>query len=255
MAQEQSIAGELLGRLAHFGRVYLLDTVSSTNDYAFTLVERKEPAVVVARRQTKGRGRFRRRWFADEESLIFSLLFFPKPGFPTLASITQVAGLALCRAIETVAGAGASPSAQLRWPNDVVINGKKVAGILCEQRREALVVGIGVNVNQQTMPENLSEAGSLFMVYGYRLDKMRILEQFLNEFFKMVEMMERGNVGTIWDEIKKRSAVMHHRVEVRTLLRRQVGTVIDIDEAGRIVLRTDSGRLSVLGAGQVRRLR
>jgi BirA family biotin operon repressor/biotin-[acetyl-CoA-carboxylase] ligase len=254
LATEEPVSGELLNRLARFGRVYLLDTVSSTNDYAFTLAGQNEPAVVIARHQTRGRGRFRRRWFADEESLIFSVLFFPKPDFTVRAGITLVAGLALCRAIEADAGT-AEPPVLLRWPNDVVINGRKVAGILCEQRRDAVVVGIGVNVNQPHLPENLAEAGSLLMLYGRRFDRLSLLDRFLPEFFQAVEMMEKGNAGPVWEDVKRRSAVINHRVEVRTLLRRQTGTVIDIDEAGRIVLRTDSGRLVVLSAGQVRQLR
>jgi BirA family biotin operon repressor/biotin-[acetyl-CoA-carboxylase] ligase len=254
LATEEAVSGELLNRLARFGRVYLLDTVSSTNDYAFTLADRREPAVVVARHQTRGRGRFRRRWFADEHSLIFSVLFFPKPGFSGAAGLTQVAGLALCRAIEAVAGTQ-EPLVVLRWPNDVLINNRKVAGILCEQRRDAMVVGIGVNVNQPSLPENLTEAGSLLIVYGRSFDRLGLLDRFLPEFFQAVELMEKGAATPLWEEIRRRSAVINHRVEVRTLLRRQIGTVIDIDEAGRIVLRTDSGRLAVLSAGQVRQLR
>ncbi|MEN9979252.1 MAG: biotin--[acetyl-CoA-carboxylase] ligase [candidate division WOR-3 bacterium] len=254
MAAEQTIAGELLARLTRFGRVYLLDTVGSTNDYAFSLAARKEPAVVVARRQTKGRGRFRRRWFADEDSLIFSLLLFTESGFPQPAAVTQIAGLALCRAIE-LGIQTAKPPAMLRWPNDVVISNKKVAGILCEQRGQAVVVGVGVNVNQRQLPENLPEAGSLFSVYGQACDKMRLLDLFLEEFSQLLTQMKKGNSQPVWEEIRQRSAVINHRVEVKTLLRRHLGTVIDIDDEGRIVLRSDSGRLVVLSSGQVRQLR
>lgn len=254
MAEEQAIPGELLARFTRFGRVYLLDTVGSTNDYAFSLAAQGEPAVIVARRQTKGRGRFRRHWFADDNSLIFSLLLFTEPGFPQPAAVTQVAGLALCRAIETGVQT-VKPPALLRWPNDVVIDNKKVAGILCEQRGTALVVGVGVNVNQRQLPENLPEAGSLFTVYGQVCDKMRLLDLFLENFFQLLTQMKKGNSQSVWDEIRQRSAIINHRVEVKTLLRRHLGTVIDIDDEGRIVLRSDSGRLVVLNSGQVRQLR
>ncbi|MEO0005507.1 MAG: biotin--[acetyl-CoA-carboxylase] ligase [candidate division WOR-3 bacterium] len=254
MAKEDSIQGELLNRLAHYGRVYLLEKVKSTNDYAFTLAEQKEPAIVVAHRQTKGRGRFRRRWFADENSLIFSVLFFPKPGFTGAGLITHIAGLALCRAIEQAAGVK-EPMPLLRWPNDVIIRDKKVAGVLSEQRRDAVVVGIGVNVNQTGMPENLPDAGSLYLAYGKGFDRFVLLDLFLPEFFQMVNEVYKGNVKEIWEEIKKRSSILHQRVEIRTLLRKYIGTVIDIDDEGKVVLRTDAGRLVVFNAGQVRRLR
>ncbi|MGQ9707625.1 MAG: biotin--[acetyl-CoA-carboxylase] ligase [bacterium] len=254
MTEQEMVASELLNRLARYGRVYLLDSVPSTNDYALSLARRKEPAIIVARRQTKGRGRFRRRWFADENSLIFSLLFFPGTNFPSPAILTQIAGLALCRAIETITGTG-QPAPLLRWPNDVLINERKVAGILCEQRKDAIIIGVGVNLNQAALPENLSEASSLFLAYGNQFDRFSILDIFLPEFFNSVELVAKGNAVPVWDEIKRRSAILHHRVEIRTLLHRVIGTVIDIDDAGRIILRTDSGRLMVFNAGQVRQLR
>ncbi|MCL6465607.1 MAG: biotin--[acetyl-CoA-carboxylase] ligase [candidate division WOR-3 bacterium] len=261
MATPEQIPGELLNRIARFGRLYLLDTVTSTNDFAFSLADKKEPAIVVAQKQTKGRGRFRRHWFADENSLTFSLLLFPAinssaPDFST-AAITQIAGLALCQAVETLFitnPAQSLPKPMLRWPNDVLLEGKKVAGILCEQRNQALVIGVGVNVNQPTIPENLPDATSLFLVYHQLTDRMTLLENFLTNLFSLLKKVTQDR-KVIWDEVRSRSAILHHRVEIKTLLRRYVGTVIDIDDAGRIILRTDSGKLTLFSAGQVRQLR
>jgi len=255
LTPSEQISGALLNRLTQFGRLYLLDTVTSTNDYAFSLADRNEPAVVVARNQTRGRGRFRRRWFATEESLTFSLLLLPEAESPWLAGLTQYAGLALCKAIEVVAGI----KPQMRWPNDILFQGKKLAGILCESRsvrhRRAVVIGIGVNVNQQQFPEELAEAGSLRQAAGQKFDRLQLLEAFLTELFAIIEKLKRGDVGQLLASVKDRSAVLHRRVEIRGFLRRHVGTVIDIDAEGRIVLRTDSGRLIVLNAGQVTQLR
>ncbi|NPV13719.1 biotin--[acetyl-CoA-carboxylase] ligase [candidate division WOR-3 bacterium] len=261
MASPEQIPGELLNRIARFGRLYLLETVTSTNDYAFSLAGKKEPAIIVAQKQTKGRGRFRRRWFADENSLTFSLLLFPQINQSTLsfspAAITQIAGLALCQTIETLplnADTHSLPKPTLRWPNDVLLDAKKVAGILCEQRNQALVLGVGVNVNQTSIPENLPEATSLFLIYHQPIDRMVLLEKFLTNLFTLLEKLQHDR-KTIWDEVRSRSAIIHHRVEIKTLLRRYVGTVIDIDDEGRVILRTDSGKLALFSAGQVRQLR
>ncbi len=263
MSAFKPIPRELLNRIARFGRLYLLDVVPSTNDYAFSLANRQEPAIVVARKQTKGRGRFHRRWFGDEDSLLFSLLLFLGKELPSPASITQFAGLALCRVIDrlTKLSPGKSereektPIPLLRWPNDLLINGKKVAGILCEQRRDAVVIGIGINVNQSLFPENLPEASSLFLIYNQKFDHLVLLEAFLTDFFSCTEQFKKGETLPLWQEIKDRSAILHHRVEIRTLLRRHIGTVIDIDDEGRLVLRTDSGKLAVFNVGQVKQLR
>ncbi len=257
MENPEQIPGELLNRIANFGRVYLLDTVSSTNDYAFNLAkEKQEPAVIIARRQTKGRGRFRRHWFADKDSLTFSVLFFSEPRSFSPARITQIAGLALCRAIKINLGQDNTgvPHPLIRWPNDILITGKKVAGILCEQRRNAMVVGVGVNINQTSLPENLPEAGSLRIAYNRPFDRFVLINAFLTEFFSCLERLQKGD-PTLWAEIRDRSAILHHRVEIRTLLQRHVGTVIDIDDEGRIVLRTDAGKLTLFNVGQVKQLR
>lgn len=275
MNTHQTIPSELLNRIARFGKLYLLDTVSSTSDYAFSLAtsapERgQEPAIVVARKQTKGRGRFRRHWFSDDDSLIFSILLFLEKNFSSPNSITQFAGLALCRGIERLAG-GINPSRVetpdlgsalcekspplLRWPNDLLIDGKKIAGILCEQRRSAVVVGVGINLNQSLIPKNLPEAASLFLVYHQKFDRLVLLEAFLTDFFNSLELLKKGATTALWAEVKNRSAIIHHRVEIRTLFRRYIGTVIDIDDLGRVVLRTDSGKLATFNAGQVKQLR
>lgn len=252
MGQDESIPGELLSRLTRFGRVVLLDTVASTNDHALSLASGHEPAVVVARRQTRGRGRFRRPWYSDDESLTFSLLLSKDaPGLPRAGLIVHVAGLALCNAIERATGL----KPLIRWPNDVMHRDVKLAGILCEGRRSAIAIGVGLNVNQTTFPEDVHDAGSLRTATGREWDRFELLEGFLKEMLGLLAEAGKGETAGLLSALKERSAVLGRRVEVATLLRRHVGTVIDLDSEGRIVLRTDAGRLLVLGAGQVRRLR
>jgi BirA family transcriptional regulator, biotin operon repressor / biotin---[acetyl-CoA-carboxylase] ligase len=246
------VSGEQLARLARYGSVHLLDEVGSTNDYALGLSGKKTTAVVVARIQTRGRGRFRRQWFSDEGSLTASLLVFSNvPDFPHPSLLTHLAGLALSRAVEQTAGL----PTQIRWPNDVTIGDKKLAGILCEGRGNAVAVGIGLNLNQESLPENLPDAVSLRVATGRQWDKFYLLENFLREMFASIEQTGKGESVQVLADIKQRSAIMHRRVEVQTLLRKHIGTVIDLDAEGRVVLRTDSGRLVVLSAGDARKVR
>ncbi len=246
------VSGERLAGLARYGSVHLLDEVGSTNDYALGLAGKRATAVVVARRQTKGRGRFRRPWFSDDDSLTASLLLFTDAaGVPHPSFLTHLAGLALALAVEQTAGL----ATQIRWPNDVTIGDKKLSGILCEGRRNAVAVGIGMNLNQESLPEDLPDAASLRMATGKQWDKFYLLENFLREMFAGIERTGKGDNAQVLADIKQRSALMHRRVEVQTLLRKHVGTVIDLDTEGRIVLRTDSGRLVVIGAGDARRVR
>jgi BirA family biotin operon repressor/biotin-[acetyl-CoA-carboxylase] ligase len=250
--QATTSAGETLARLARFGRVHFLDTVTSTNDYAFGLASRREPAVVVAQVQTKGRGRFQREWFGDDSSLLATyLLFADGTDSPPPAALTHLAGLALCTSIDETTGL----KTQLRWPNDVMFGERKLAGILCEARGKVVAVGLGLNVNQAAFPPELLDAGSLRMATGREWDKLRLLEEFLVRLFELMNTATKQGLSTVLAALKERSAVLHRRVEVQTLLRKQVGTVVDLDGEGRLVLRTDSGKVAVVSAGQVRRLR
>lgn len=243
------LPGPILARLARFGRVHLLDTVTSTNDYALALADRHEPAVVIARRQTRGRGRLRRPWYSDDNSLTFSLLIFPTDP-AQIATLTSIIGLALARALSAATGI----EARIRWPNDITVKDRKLCGILCERRRDAIAVGVGLNVNQTEFPPELPEAVSLLQLTGRPHDGLALLEPVLDEFSTLLAAVTTDGTGELVKELKERSAVLHRRVEVTTLLRRHVGTVVDLDCEGRIVLRTDSGRIVVLAAGQVRRL-
>jgi BirA family biotin operon repressor/biotin-[acetyl-CoA-carboxylase] ligase len=246
------VAGERLAGLARYGNVHLLDQVSSTNDHALRLASRRETAIVVARRQTRGRGRFRRTWYSDDDSLTASLLLFSDvPGFPRPSFLTHLAGLALARAVEEVAGL----TVYIRWPNDIIYKERKLAGILCEGKWHAVAVGVGLNVNQEAFPQELPDAVSLRMATGQRWDRFLLLESFIREMSGCIERAGKGDTAYVLTDIRSRSAIIHRRVEVQTLLRRHVGTVIDFDAEGRLVLRTDSGRLVVLGAGDVRRIR
>ena len=246
------VSGDRLAGLARYGSVHLLDEVESTNDYALGLAGKRATAIVIARSQTRGRGRFRRQWFSDDDSLTASLLLFTNaPNFPHPSLLTHLAGLALARAVEQTAGL----PIQIRWPNDVTIGDKKLAGILCEGRRNAVAVGIGLNLNQESLPENLPDAVSLRVATGKPWDKFYLLDNFLREMFESIDRAGKGESAQVLADIKQRSVLMLRRVEVQTLLRKHVGTVIDLDAEGRIVLRTDSGRLVVLGAGDARKVR
>jgi len=246
------VSGERLAGLARYGSVHLVDEVGSANDYALSLAGKGTTAIVLANRQTRGRGRFHRHWFSDDDSLVASLLMWTRaPDFPRPSLLVHLAGLALSRAVEQTSGV----ATQIRWPNDITVGDRKLAGILCEGRSSAVAVGIGLNLNQQSLPEDLPDAVSLRMVTGREWDRFYLLENFLREMQAGIEQAGRDDSARVLADIKQRSSIMHRRVEVRTLLRRYVGTVVDLDPEGRIVLRADSGRLAVLGAGDVRRLR
>ncbi|MDK2794712.1 MAG: BirA family transcriptional regulator, partial [Caldanaerobacter sp.] len=143
------------------GRNYIhKESLSSTNDMAKELAYKvPDGTVIVAEEQTKGRGRMGRSWFSEKSSCILtSVILKPQIRPENTVALTQVAALAVVKAIEEVC----SVKTKIKWPNDIILNSKKVCGILTEMSSEIdvvnyIVIGIGINVNCTEFPDDLKE--------------------------------------------------------------------------------------------------
>lgn len=176
-------------------------TVTSTNDIAWQYAgeERNHGLVVVAEEQTQGRGRRGDTWRAPPgSSLLLSLLLKPGEHCRKPSKLTLWAGLVVCHVLETHLGL----MPQLKWPNDVLINGKKVCGILVEQRREWVVVGVGLNVAmpaQWLQTAQLTQAGSLNEMTSTSIDREQLLRLLLNEWDMHLLELETKQDDTMLD--------------------------------------------------------
>ena len=210
----------------------------------------EEGAVVVAETQTASRGRLGRRWISDEGNLYFSVLFRPEPEF--LPLLSPLAGVAVARAIRQVAGLYPT----IKWPNDIIIDGRKVAGILAESalsgsRIQHAVVGIGVNValDVSADPEIAATATSLNHASGSEIDRAELLRRILQHMDARYLDLRRGRSPIPewrrWlDTLGQRVTVTHHGATDN-------GLAEDIDEHGNLLLRDDTGELLTLTAGDI----
>lgn len=210
----------------------------------------EEGAVVVAETQTASRGRMGRRWISDEGNLYFSVLFRPEPD--ALPLLSPLAGVAVARSIRQVAGLYPS----IKWPNDVMIDGRKVAGILAESALSGsvvnhAVVGIGVNVALEVSadPEIAATATSLNYASGSEIDRPELLRRILQHMDALYLDLKRGRSPFAewrrWlDTLGLRVTVTHHGAT-------NTGLAEDIDEHGNLLLRTDAGELLTLTAGDI----
>jgi BirA family biotin operon repressor/biotin-[acetyl-CoA-carboxylase] ligase len=229
-----------------FGRPYLYArTCPSTQDLlrGTTL---PEGAVAVAEHQTAGRGRSGRRW-EDEEgaSLLLSVLLRP-PAERVLPELSLVAGLAAAEAVESATGM----PARVKWPNDVVLAGRKVAGILLEHGGDSVVCGIGVNVRRTPAP--LQEPvpfppGSLHEATGAAHDRGRLLAGLLERLETRYAGWGAEGLGAISAELAGRNALRGLRA--RNL--GAAGTVGEIAPDGRLELLLDEGGLRLVESGEL----
>jgi BirA family transcriptional regulator, biotin operon repressor / biotin---[acetyl-CoA-carboxylase] ligase len=215
----------LAGRLGRPFRWH--DSVESTQD--LLLPDDPEGAVVAADEQTAGRGRGGRGWVAPRGRAILCSVLLRPPEGRRPPELSLVAGVAVADAVEEALGL----AAQIKWPNDVLVNRKKVAGILAEARDGAVVVGIGVNVNQrrdELPPETTAPPASLYTTDGVERDRAPILAILLARLEVHYDAWRERGLDGIYIDLGARDFLRGRRVAVNGV----AGTAVQIDRAGRL---------------------
>ena len=236
--------GRAIGReIEHHARI------TSTQDRARELVDAGcGPMVVVADEQTAGRGRQGRTWSAPPgTSLLASWVFRPLPSDPALFAL--LAGVAVARALDALG----VPGARLKWPNDVQLGGKKLAGTLGDAVTAsdggALVLGIGVNAGQSAADlGELAAMATSCRIEGHEVDRLALLARITAQLDLLAASPDERR--TALDEWRSRSSVLGREVEVRGAAGSVRGLAREVAEDGALVLETASGDRRIL-AGEV----
>jgi BirA family biotin operon repressor/biotin-[acetyl-CoA-carboxylase] ligase len=235
------------------GRPLMYEPVTgSTNDNALLAARSGAPhgSLFVADEQTQGRGRRGNLWLAAAgESLLFSLLLRPKLELSQVSALTLAIGLSLRDAI----GPLLTEAAQLKWPNDLYVGNKKLAGVLVESqlqgdRLQAVVVGVGLNVSTREFPEEIAaRATSLAALGASSLEREPLLQAVLNAIALRLDAYQRTGIAGILDELNAADALRGKCVRVDALS----GVGRGLDEQGRLLLEDDAGVVHAIIAGTV----
>jgi BirA family biotin operon repressor/biotin-[acetyl-CoA-carboxylase] ligase len=222
------------------------DSIDSTNEEAKRLARQGErgPLWLVAREQTRGRGRRGRTWISDGGNLFATLLLDAPPNAPELCF---VAGLAVADAV-----AGFAPSARvgLKWPNDVLLEGRKLAGILLEREGRALAIGIGINLAQH--PENMEfPASSLSDATGAAPTADATLHRLGTATRTWYEVWRAQGFAPIRDAWLARAAGLGDTIRARLSKTEVTGVFEDLDQDGALLLRGADGRIVRITAADV----
>src|SRR5260221_2542124 len=248
-----------LGRTAVVGRdIRVFEETTSTNDIVEKLAgdHVKEGVVVFAESQTKGRGRLGRKWMSPaRKGLWFSVLLRPAMRPAAVTQLTIAAATALNRAIS--AQTGLAP--EIKWPNDILVRGKKVAGILTELSAELdkvkyviLGVGISVNLNPGEFPPELRKhATSLKIETGQRQNRAALAVKILQELDHDYDLVCSGRFETVADEWEEHCLTLGRRVVIHVGDRKIQGCAASLDTDGALLLRTQHGRLERIIGGDV----
>jgi BirA family biotin operon repressor/biotin-[acetyl-CoA-carboxylase] ligase len=229
-----------------FGRPYLWqETCPSTQDVLRADPDLPEGAVAVAEHQTAGRGRGGRRWEdVAGASLLLSVLLRPPAAAP-VEQLALVAGLAVAEAVDEQPAAAA-----IKWPNDVLLRGRKVAGILLEASEGVVVCGIGINVAQtagQLPADTRLPAGSLAEARGRAPDRAHLLVDLLDRLERRYDTWLDRGLAALLPELERRDALRGHVVTVGYV----VGTAMGIAPDGRLRVVGADGAERQVASGEV----
>jgi BirA family transcriptional regulator, biotin operon repressor / biotin---[acetyl-CoA-carboxylase] ligase len=239
-----------------FGKkIFTYDSIDSTNACAKTLASTgaEEGTVVIAEYQTAGRGRLGRTWQAESGSnLLFSTIIRPTLEINKIGLLPFFAAAGVALALETVTGA----CCECKWPNDVLLNGKKCCGILMESSfqhnvLDYAIIGIGVNVNQKLFSEDLKDrATSLSQECGREFDRRKIFQQIMKSLELLYSEIKIGNFEITLNEWKTRTTMFGKQVTLTQAGEHLHGRAITLSADGGLVLATPDGQ-RVCYAGDV----
>jgi BirA family transcriptional regulator, biotin operon repressor / biotin---[acetyl-CoA-carboxylase] ligase len=224
----------------------VFDELESTNATAKDLAKKgaQEGTVVIARTQKQGRGRFDRRWESPEGGMYLSLVLRPKVSLEKTSLLSFVGALAVAKTINTY-----GVHATIKWPNDVRINGRKIAGILLESEAKgstisSVIMGIGVNlaIDLQRLPAELQMTSTSLQ---NELHEAVDYDTFLQTFFKMFQhsyvIFQEQRFSDVIAEWKTYADTLGKQVRIQTMTETLQGTAVDVDESGFLLLRTTAG--------------
>jgi BirA family biotin operon repressor/biotin-[acetyl-CoA-carboxylase] ligase len=226
------------------------ETAPSTNDELRQLAEggAAEGLVLLALQQTAGRGRRGATWFSPPgESLAFSILLRPEEPKALWPRLALAAGLAVAEAAESF-----GPSTGIKWPNDVWIGRRKLAGILVEAGKDFAIVGIGFNVNSTGFPPEVSEiATSLRIETAHEHPRHEVLAAVIHSFCRRYRGIGR-DFDHLLDAVRQRCVLNGHHVSLTTSSGPRQGVVEGIAPGGELLLRTVSGLERLMQADEIR---
>ena len=216
-------------------------------------VEKMHGMVIIAEEQTGGIGRMGRAWVSPSGGIWITIVLKPHVPIDHIFMITMAGSIAVARAIRKQFDLGAL----IKWPNDIFIGNKKVAGLLLELSAESdavhhclLSIGIDVNVPLATFsPALQNQITSISAEVGHEVDRASFLARILKEFESRYLLIEGREYDSIVQEWKSISCTLENRVQIRTLKNSFEGEAVDIDEFGALIIRKDNGKLERVIAG------
>jgi len=242
----------------HIGKTIIhFDQIDSTNLYAKNMGDTLEHGTVITCEEQKtGRGRLGKKWESLSGSTCMSIFIKPEIKLNQVSKITQVCAAAVSMALDEL-----SINTQIKWPNDIIMNNKKICGILTEMKTEMktemneltfIVIGIGLNVNNEDFPDEIrSTATSVFLETGSCFKKNIIAAKILNNFEILYDEFIKDNYKASLDICRKKSYVLGKQINLIENNIVKKAKAIDLGNEGELIVQYDDGRIDNIISGEI----
>ena len=235
----QNLNTEFLGK-----RVYYFDTIDTTQNFAIKIASNGDEngTIIISKKQTGGRGRMKRKWKSPVGGIWMSIIIHPKFDISYITLVPIATSLALCIAIEKIL----KIKPELKWPNDVTLKGKKVAGILVDtsivsNEIENMVLGVGINfkIKPNEIANTMKKTPNFYGVTTLTKKNEKalpLIQQFLYELENILQLISSGHIKKITSEWTKRSSTIGRNVSIVTNDGKLNGKAIKIDSDGALII-------------------
>jgi BirA family biotin operon repressor/biotin-[acetyl-CoA-carboxylase] ligase len=233
--------------------IYVYKTIDSTNNQAKKMVAEgtaKHGTIITADEQTAGRGRFDRKFFSPAKTGVYmTVVFKPNKNAADTQLITIAAAVSVVRAVKKLTGI----DTDIKWVNDVFLNGKKICGILTEatidfesQTAESIIVGIGVNIKTEDFPKEMKKTAT--SLYCDNLNRNVLIAKIVNNLTVLYSDLKNKN---LMQEYKRHSVILNKNISYVINGLKKEGFVTDINEKGNLIVKTSNGKVETLESGEV----
>ncbi|MBS6062526.1 biotin--[acetyl-CoA-carboxylase] ligase [Criibacterium bergeronii] len=231
--------------------IIVLDKVNSTNDYAKTIAKTStEGTVIVSKIQTSGKGRRGREFISSEGGLYFTIILKPDVEITKIPFLTQVTACSVFKTLETL-----GVKTKIKWPNDIILNDKKLCGILCEMSMEIgmldyCVVGIGINVENK-FTDGIKDIATSLGLENYNISKKEILWQVLKYFDMYYKDFLAENYSSVLEVLRTNSNILGEKINILSAEITTPAVAKNIDDKGFLVVEYEDGTTEALNYGEI----
>lgn len=235
-------------------KVIHFETIGSTNDYAKEIGNKVDQGtLIISEEQTKGKGRLGRIWKSvPGEGIWMSLIIKPQIEPFKTPFLTLVAGASIVVALREL-----GVDASIKWPNDIIVNNKKICGILTElsaemERVNYVVVGPGINVKTLEFPDEIKDKATSLYKEGYKISRVDIVRQFCIEFEKLYKAyILDGNRNATIDICRKYSPIINKEIYIIKNNKKELVKCIDINDNGNLIIKDRNGEIKEIMSGEI----